>query len=280
LFLKDFNGVVAHSLIKGIKEVGRNNGEVLLKIGAGEKWDDVCEFASKNNFWGIENLSGVPGEAGAAAVQNIGAYGVEIKDVITEVCTINKDSAQERVFKVNECKYGYRESVFKGELKGEYIVTYIVIKLSLKEKCNLSYGALKEVLGDSNNLSVKKIRETIVKIRDSKLPNPKVLGNGGSFFKNPIVEEAVFISLQKKYPNIPFYKAGEGLVKIPAAWLIEQSGFKGKKINNVGVYDKQALVVVNFGGCSGMDIYNFAQTVIATVKDKFGVELHPEVNFI
>ena len=280
LSINDFNGIIVHSAIKGIEVVKETSDEVWLRIGAGEVWDDVVKYAVDNGWYGIENLSLIPGEAGAAAVQNIGAYGVEIKDVVEELETYNQLTFEKVVFKNADCQYSYRHSYFKNEHNDPHIVTRVIIRLSKNPKFSLEYGNLRSELEKRGEFTLKDVRDTVITIRKEKLPDPKVLGNAGSFFMNPIISVDQFEELKALYPNAPAYNAGEGKVKVPAGWLIEQCGFKGKSNGTVGVYEKQALVLVNLGGAKGFEIALLAESVMAAVKDKFGIDIYPEVRYV
>jgi UDP-N-acetylmuramate dehydrogenase len=280
LFLSDFNGLVLHSNIKGIEKTEENKDVVFLRVGAGEIWDDVVDFAVKNNYAGIENLSHIPGEVGAAAVQNIGAYGVEAKDVIHTVEALEIETRLIKNIPNASCAFDYRESIFKKEYKKKYIITSVTFSLQKKTVFHLEYGNLKSHFEDDVTIDLQSVRNLIIKIREEKLPNTKELGNAGSFFMNPIVSMSAFEKLQLSYPQIPFFISGENKVKIPAAWLIDSCGWKGKQIGNAGVYEKQALVLVNKGGASGLEIKNLALQIISSVKNKFGIEITPEVNMI
>jgi UDP-N-acetylmuramate dehydrogenase len=253
---------------------------VLLRIGAAEIWDDVVAYAVSNGWGGIENLSLIPGEAGAAAIQNIGAYGVEIKDVIEKVETYNQLSFEKRVFTNEECLYGYRNSYFKNEHNDPHIVTYIQIRLKKKPEFSINYGNLKSELAQYSELTLQAVRDAVISIRRQKLPDPEELGNAGSFFMNPVIPIAQFEELKKKYPEIPSYPAGEELIKVPAGWLIEQCGFKGKSHGQVGVYEKQALVLVNLGEAKGHEIALVAESIRTAVKEQFGIEIVPEVKYV
>ena len=280
LFLNDFDGVVLHSAIKDIKVLEQKRDDVLLEVGSGVVWDDLVAYCVENHWWGIENLSLVPGETGAAAIQNIGAYGAEIKDVVQKVKTIEIASSSSRIFDVTECGYGYRQSIFKKELKDKFIITSVIIKLSCKALLNLSYQHLEQEVLKRGALNLQNIRNTIIEIRESKLPDPKVLGNAGSFFMNPVVAKDIYEALQREYPQMPHYNVSATEEKIPAGWLIEQCGWKGKSTGNVGVHEKQALVLVNLGGAKGKEIAQLAHQIQISVADRFGIELIPEVNFI
>lgn len=280
LFINDFNGIILHSQIKGISIAEETDDTVLLRVGAAEKWDDVVAFAVSKGWGGIENLSLIPGEAGAAAIQNIGAYGVEIKDVIETVETYNQLSFEKRLFTNEECLYGYRDSYFKNEHNDPYIVTYIYIRLDKKPKFSLDYGNLREQLSECPEVTLQAVRDAVIAIRRQKLPDPDVLGNAGSFFMNPVIPVEHFERLKAQYPGIPAYPAEEGRVKVPAGWLIEQCGFKGKMHGSVGVYEKQALILVNLGEAQGHEIALVAESIRSAVNDRFGIELMPEVKYV
>lgn len=281
LFLSDFNGTILHSAVKGFNIVEESDEWVDIKVGAGEIWDDFVSYTVSKGLYGAENLSIIPGEVGASAVQNIGAYGVEAKDIIQTVHTVRISDAAEHLFRNEECRYSYRNSIFKGELKGQYIVTYVTFRLSKMSDFHLSYGNIKSEL-EKRDLtpSLKNIRDIIIDVRRSKLPEPEELGNAGSFFMNPIVSMQKFKQLESEYPDIPHYPIDENAVKIPAGWMIDRCGWKGRNVGPAGVYHKQALVLVNLGGATGQDISSLADKIIKSVYEKFGVEIHPEVNYI
>ena len=281
LFTGDFDGMILHSAIKGFEVVSENEEEVLVRAGAGEVWDDFVAYTVEKGWYGAENLSLIPGEVGASAVQNIGAYGVEAKDLIVKVDTLEVETGKERVFGNEECGYAYRESVFKHALKGKYIVTYVTYRLSKHPSYRLDYGNVRAELEKRGcELTLENVRQTIIDIRESKLPDPKVQGNAGSFFMNPIVPRPLFEELQGKYPSMPFYEVDAERVKIPAAWMIDQCGWKGKQLGHAGVHNKQALVLVNCGGATGQEIIALSEEIQRSVLDKFGVRISPEVNFI
>ncbi len=281
LFCGDFDGTILHSAIKGIEVVEDVEGddEVLVRVGAGEVWDDFVAWAVAEGYGGVENLSLIPGEVGASAVQNIGAYGVEAKDVIAMVEAVDMASGEKRLFANAECGYAYRQSIFKQELKGKYAITYVIYRLQKQPKLKLEYGNILAALEDKAQLTVADVRRAIIDIRNAKLPDPKVVGNAGSFFMNPVVSREKFLSIQKDYPTMPFYEV-DGGVKIPAGWLIEQCGWKGKSLGRAGVHDKQALVLVNRGGASSEEIVTLCNTICKDVHERFGIDIHPEVNFI
>ena len=283
LFVHDFEGVVLHSEIKDIEIVRRNGEYVWLRVGAGYVWDDFVAYCVAHGYYGLENLSLIPGEVGASVVQNIGAYGVDVGQYIDTVEAVEVATGNVYQFKGEECRYAYRSSVFKHEMKGKYIVTHVIYRLSLSFAPDLSYGAISRAL-QANDINAEVVtaqvlRNVIIDVRRSKLPDPAEIGSAGSFFMNPVVSQSKFESLQQQYPDMPHYVVDEG-VKIPAGWMIEQCGWKGKRVGNVGVYSKQALVLVNYGGAKGEDIVQLSNAVIADVERKFGITLHPEVNFI
>ena len=279
LFMGDFKGTVLHSTITSIDIIDSTDDLVYVKVGAGVVWDDFVAWCTINGFWGVENLSAIPGEVGASAVQNIGAYGAEAKDVIDTVQTICLTDGTERDFSNAECRYGYRQSIFKNELKGQYAVAYVIYALSKVPQPKLGYGALEQEVERLGGPTLANIRQAVISIRNSKLPDPKVLGNAGSFFMNPVVTEQEFNIIRSNYPDVPSYPAPGG-IKVPAGWLIEKTGWKGRSLGPAAVYDKQALVLVNKGGATGADVRHLADTIIADVKRKFGITLSTEVNYI
>ena len=251
-----------------------------MRVGAGVVFDDWVEYAIRHGWYGAENLSLIPGEVGASAVQNIGAYGAEVKDLIDQVETIEVGTGKKHVFTREECHYGYRYSRFKGEWKGRMVVTHVTFVLSKTFTPKLDYGHIREELAASGiqQPTAQELRDVIIRIRQSKLPDPKVEGNAGSFFMNPVVERDCFNRLKAQYPTMPHYEVDGGHVKIPAGWMIEQCGWKGKSMGRAGVHDKQALVLVNRGGATGAEVLALCEQVRADVKEKFGVDIHPEVN--
>lgn len=279
LFINDFNGIILHSEIKGMKVVRENDDFVYLRIGAAEVWDDVVAYAVSKGLGGIENLSLIPGETGAAAVQNIGAYGVEIKDVVDSVEAWNQLTFNKEIFQVEDCKYAYRHSRFKEVGQDPYIVTYVTLRLSKHPEYKLEYGTLKKRL-EQKEVSLQSVRHSIINIREEKLPDPDKLGNAGSFFMNPIISKEQYERIRSVYPSIPVYPTADGKIKVSAGWLIEQCGFKGKRHGDVGVYEKQALVLVNYGGATGDEIALVAESIRMAVQDRFGIELIPEVKYI
>ncbi len=280
LFLNDFDGVILHSRIKTIEVVQEDMLTITLRVGSGVNWDDFVAYCVKRNYYGIENLSLIPGEVGASAVQNIGAYGVEVKDVIEKVEFVDIETLQSGSFTNEECRYSYRKSIFKEELKGKVIITHVSFRLKKEPDYVLDYAHLKDAVLKNGEINLANVRKTVIEIRESKLPNPEVLGNAGSFFMNPIIPKSQFDELLLSYPTMPHYPISETEVKVPAGWLIEQCDLKGKQFEKVAIYHKQALVIVNLGGATGEDIATIASLVQITVKKRFGIDLVPEVNFI
>lgn len=278
LFTGDYEGVILHSRIGGIEVTTEDKETVRVRVGAGVVWDDFVAYCVEHGWYGTENLSLIPGEVGASAVQNIGAYGVEVKDLISSVETVNIQGVK-RVFQVDECGYSYRNSIFKRPEMKQVFVTYVCFRLSKKEHYTLDYGTIRQELEDCP-VDLKTLRQVIIRIRESKLPDPKVLGNAGSFFMNPVVPRGVFEALQKQYPQMPFYEFDADRIKIPAGWMIDRCGWKGKSLGPAAVHDKQALVLVNRGGATGADIVALSDAVRASVREKFGIDIRPEVNFI
>lgn len=282
LFTKDFEGTILRSKINYIKYFDVGADTVPLAVGAGVKWDDLVLKTCQDGLWGMENLSLIPGTVGAAAVQNIGAYGVEVKDIIAGVTCFDIEKKEKTAFKVEECRYGYRDSIFKTEgFKSRYIVTGVLFRLSRKALPKIEYGALRSVFADHTPEVPMQVRDAVIKIRDAKLPSPDKIGSAGSFFKNPIVAPAEFARICEGYETVPHYLMPGGFVKVPAAWLIEQCALKGKVLGGAAVYEKQPLVIVNNSGeASAGDILALEKHIIERVKERFGVELHPEVEHI
>lgn len=279
LFTDDYKGVILHSRIGGIEVLTEDDENVTVRVGAGVVWDDFVAYCVEHKWYGAENLSLIPGEVGASAVQNIGAYGVEVKDLISLVETVNSQGVR-RVYSVDECGYAYRDSIFKRPEMKQVFVTHVCFRLSKQKRYTLDYGAIRQELEKYPVVELGILRQVIIRIRESKLPDPKVLGNAGSFFMNPVVSREVFEALQGQYPQMPFYELDIDKIKIPAGWLIEQCGWKGKSMGAAAVHDKQALVLVNRGGATGADIVALSDAIRASVLEKFGIEIHPEVNFI
>ncbi|OFX58061.1 MAG: UDP-N-acetylenolpyruvoylglucosamine reductase [Bacteroidetes bacterium GWA2_30_7] len=280
LFKDNFNGLIIHPQNKGIEIIEETSKNVLLKIAAGEEWDNVVEYAVNKGFYGIENLSFIPGNAGAAPIQNIGAYGVEIKEIIKYVDYFNIENGKIEQLSNSNCKFGYRDSIFKNELKNKIIVTNIYIHLSKIENYHIDYGNIKDELKNTKIINLKAVREAVINIRRNKLPDPAIIGNAGSFFKNPIVSKQLLKEIQSDFEDVPSFYVDLCSVKIPAGWLIEKCGFKGLKIGNAGVHDKQALVLVNYGKANANEIIELANEIISKIQNKFGIKLEPEVNII
>jgi UDP-N-acetylmuramate dehydrogenase len=273
--------------LKGIEITEETLEGISVRACGGELWNDLVLFAVNRGYWGIENLSLVPGTVGAAPIQNIGAYGAELKDTLSSVEAFKIATGKKKIFSQEECQLGYRDSIFKNKVKGQYFITAITLKLSKKKKENIVYRTLQEYFNENKitEYSLKNISNAVVSIRKSKLPDPKVLGNAGSFFKNVFIEKNKLAELLEKYPEIPHFEEEE-MQKIPAGWLIEQCGpseevsWKGYRIGNVGVHEKQALVLVNYGGATGQEVLGLVNKIIISVKEKFGLELVPEVNIV
>jgi len=280
LFTKNFDGIVIKNNIKGIELLGENDDHVFVQAGAGETWHDFVLYCIDKGWYGIENLSLIPGNVGASPMQNIGAYGVEVKDVFHELEAVHISSGETHYFNKSSCEFGYRESVFKMDMKNQYLISSVSFRLSKKPNFSVEYGAIKQELDKMkvSELTAKDISNAVINIRSSKLPNPKVLGNAGSFFKNPVIDETTFHQVKGAHENLVAYPAGEGKMKLAAGWLIDQAGWKGKVVGKCGVHDLQALVLVNHGGATGQEIYDLSSEVLQSVKEKFGVELEREVN--
>ena len=282
LFTQDFEGLIIKNKIKGITVLDESEQHITVKVGAGENWHEFVLTAVENDWSGVENLSLIPGTVGAAPIQNIGAYGIEAKDMIKEVNFYNIASGKFDSLKSEACKFGYRDSIFKNELKGKFVITSVIFKLNKAFIPHTSYGAIEEVLKEKNisQPSIKDVSEAVIAIRQSKLPDPKEIGNAGSFFKNPIVPNTTFEPLLERFPDLPHYKINTNETKIPAGWLIQEAGWKGKRFENIGIHPKQALVLVNYGGGKGNEIKQLALDIKEDVLQKFGIDITPEVNMI
>ena len=280
LFTRDFEGTILHSCIKFIEEVSRDDQEVVVRVGSGVKWDDFCAEMARRNYYGSENLSYIPGEVGASAIQNIGAYGVEVETIIQQVETIEVLSGEPRVFDKSECEYGYRDSIFKNRLQGKYIVTAVVYRLSTVPVVHLDYGPLQQLRSHEGIPTAQEVRDAVIAIRQSKLPEPDELGSAGSFFKNPVVPVEVFRQIAASYTDVPHYVISEDEIKIPAAWLIDQCGWKGKRHGGAAVYEKQPLILINNDHATPADIMELASLIKQSVLEKFNIQLSPEVNYI
>jgi len=282
LFTKDVDGIVLKNEIKGITIVNEDDDHVYIKTGAGENWHQFVLHCIKNNFAGVENLSLIPGNVGASPMQNIGAYGVEIKDVFHSLQAFHLEEKRMVSFSLDDCAFGYRESVFKKQFKNQFVITEVVFKLHKKPVFNTSYGAIEQELEKMGvqQLSIKAISDAVINIRSSKLPDPDVIGNAGSFFKNPEIGAAHFSDLKHVYPGMVGYELPNEKVKLAAGWLIEQCGWKGYRDGDAGCHTKQALVLVNYGNAKGDEIYSLSEKIIVSVKEKFGVQMEREVNII
>lgn len=283
LLTQDINKLVVHIDLKGILITKQDDNFIWITANAGENWHEFVMWCIDHNYGGIENLSLIPGNVGTTPIQNIGAYGIEIKDVFDSCEAMLIDNQQLKTFNLEDCNFSYRESVFKNDLKDKYVITSVTFKLTKRNhKTNSTYGAIETELSNNNiqNPSIKNISDAVIAIRKSKLPDPKELGNSGSFFKNPIVKKASYEEAIKKFPEMPHYKISESEVKVPAGWLIEQAGFKGKRFGDAGIHKNQALVLVNYGNASGSEILAVSKDIQKTILDKFGIQIEAEVNII
>jgi UDP-N-acetylmuramate dehydrogenase len=282
LLTKDYEGLVIKINLKGINKIAEEESHVYIQAGAGEIWHELVMYCVENQYAGMENLSLIPGTVGAAPMQNIGAYGVEIKDIFEELQALNLETLEVEIFKLADCHFGYRESIFKHEAKGKYVITSVTFRLNKTPNFKVSYGDIQKTLEEMGvkELTIKAISDAVIKIRKSKLPDPAEIGNSGSFFKNPEIPKAQYDVLKEKFENIPSYPINENTVKVPAGWLIEQAGWKGFRDGQIGVHARQALVLVNYGGGTGEQIKALSQKIQASVLEKFGISLSTEVNFI
>ena len=282
LFTKNFNGCVLHFNKRGINKISEDKDFILLEVFAGELWDDFVAYCVANNFYGVENLSLIPGTVGAAPIQNIGAYGQEFKDTFFALNGILLEDGSEKTFFKSSCMFDYRSSIFKQELKNKFLITSVVFRLKKNHELNIRYGSIEQELKSVGKTSptLIDIRNIVIKIRQEKLPDPKVLGNSGSFFKNPEVEESQFEKLKEEFPTIKGFPASYDKIKIPAGWLIEQCGWKGKRVGNVGVHEHQALVLVNYGGAVGKELLDLSQAIKNDVYQRFQIQLEEEVNIV
>lgn len=279
LFTKDFEGTILHSRIKDVQILSENNEKIFVRVGAGMLWDDFVKFCVEHGWYGAENLSYIPGEVGASAVQNIGAYGVEVKNLIDSVETVNIEG-EEKVYSVETCEYTYRNSIFKQVSMKNVFITYVNFLLNKTPCYQLDYGSIRNEIAKYSELNLATLRCAIIEIRMKKIPDPRLLGNAGSFFMNPIILKKQFEDLVRNYPSMPHYDIDDLHVKIPAGWLIERCGWKGKTLGRAAVYDKQALVLVNLGGATAKDIIDLAEAVRISVYDKFQINIQPEVIYI
>jgi UDP-N-acetylmuramate dehydrogenase len=283
LFTRDFEGLVIRNELKGISLVDESDEYVTVKVASGELWHPFVIYCVQKKWGGVENLSLIPGTVGAAPMQNIGAYGVEIKEVLVSVDAIDRQTAAKRTFTTDECRLGYRESVFKSELKEKYFISSVTLRLTKKNhRLNASYGAIKDTLAQMNvsEPDIQSISDAVISIRRSKLPDPSQIGNAGSFFKNPLISSDHFQSLKKQYPAIPGYFSDNQSVKVPAGWLIEQDGWKGKRFGDAGVHKQQALVLVNYDNAKGEEILSLSKRIQSSIHERFNIMLTAEVNII
>ncbi len=280
LFSSDYEGLIIHPTIGGIEVINEDAQNVWIEVGAGVEWDQLVEHCVNNNWFGIENLSYIPGNVGASPVQNIGAYGVEVKDCIESVKGIYLSDSKPFSLNNSDCHFEYRNSIFKKELKNKTVIVSVVFKLQKSGELNLSYGPVKAEFDKKNDASIMALRNTIIEIRKSKLPEPEEYGNAGSFFKNPIIDKATFDALIDKNPSIPSYKLNSDSFKIPAGWLIDQAGWKGKSIGGAAVHKDQALVLINKGNALPSDIIQLSNNIIENIGEKYNIKLEPEVNII
>jgi UDP-N-acetylmuramate dehydrogenase len=280
LFINDFDGTILYPEIEGIRIEEKFTEYVIVSSGSGVNWDKLVEWSVINGYGGLENLSLIPGKVGASPVQNIGAYGVEVNDVIEKVRAVSIENGALTEFSKNDCRFRYRNSIFKDELKGKYLITRVYYRLTINPLLNLNYGSLKEEVNKLGSITLKNVRQAVINIRRSKLPDPDIIGNAGSFFKNPVVSSSVAENLKKMYHLMPSYEDQSGNIKLAAGWLIEQCGWKGRRIGDAGVHDKQALVLVNHGNATGKEIYNLSEEIIKSVLEKFGIELEREVEVV
>lgn len=280
LLTKDFEGIVIYNQLKGFDIINEEEDYTTVKVQGGENWHQFVLWTIQSNWQGLENLSLIPGSVGACPIQNIGAYGVEVKDFITEVDAFNFASGKLETFSNEDCKFGYRNSIFKTDLKNKLFITSVTFKLNKKPNFNINYGIIKDEIGNKE-VNAKNISDAVIKIRKSKLPDPEEIGNSGSFFKNPVISKDKFDELLNKFENMPSYKVDENQYKIPAGWIIDTLNWKGKTIDNrYGVHKKQALVLVNYGNATGEEIYNLSTKIIDDVKTNFGIKLEREVNIL
>lgn len=277
-----FDGIVVYINTKGIDILHEDENEVVVRAQAGEDWPEFVKYCVSKGWHGIENLAHIPGKVGAAPVQNIGAYGMELKDSFMQCEAVELASGNKCVFTKDECRFGYRQSIFKSELKGQFLITAVDFLLKKNAPLHLEYGNIKSYLEQNgiNSPTLQQLHDAICAIRDAKLPDVKQIGSAGSFFKNPVIPTEQFEALQEQYPDIPHYPDADGMVKVPAGWLIEKAGWKGWRNDHVGVYEKQALVLVHYGGGKGKDIVELAHKIQNSVEEKFGIKISPEVNFV
>jgi UDP-N-acetylmuramate dehydrogenase len=280
LFTRDFEGIILHPALKGVEKTRENNETVRIRVGAGEKWDDLVEYCVANGWGGLENLSLIPGSVGACPVQNIGAYGVEVGDVIDNVEVIVFDNNKKMLLTAKECRFAYRDSIFKRELHNRTIITHVTFRLNKVPRFNTSYPDLEKELDNYPETTLRTIREAVIAIRRRKLPDPAVTGNAGSFFKNPVIDREEAARLRRFFPDIRGFDAPDGSVKLSAAWLIEHCGWKGRKTGRTGTHKRQPLIIINYGGANGEEIYQCALKIQKAVMNQFAIRLDMEVNIL
>jgi UDP-N-acetylmuramate dehydrogenase len=280
LFISNYEGTILCTEFGGIKIEEQDQENVIISAGAGVNWDNLVEWSVNNGFGGLENLSLIPGLVGATPVQNIGAYGAEVKDSIEKVRAVSIEDGTIKEFSKDDCRFGYRNSIFKGEIKGKYLIIKVYYRLSIKPLLNLNYDSLEEEVNNLGSVTLKNVRQAVMNIRRSKLPDHKIIGNAGSFFKNPVVSSYDADNLKKRYPQLPAYEEPSGGFKLAAGWLIDQCGWKGKRIGDAGVHNIQALVLVNYGKATGKEIYNLSEEIRKSVLEEFGIELEREVEVV
>ena len=280
LFTKDFDGIILHPAIKGIEKTGENDDTVLIRVGAGEDWDNFVEYCVAHDWGGIENLSLIPGTVGACPVQNIGAYGAEVGDVIDSLDVILMEDGKLLTLTAKECQFSYRDSIFKRDLKNRVIITHVTFRLNKSPVFVTTYPDLQRELDNFPETTINTIRQAVISIRRNKLPDPAVTGNAGSFFKNPVISQDQATSLRKFFPTMRGFDAADGSVKLSAAWLIEQCGWKGKRLGKTGTYKKQPLIIINYGGATGEEIYRYALKIQKAVMNHFAIKLEMEVNIL
>ena len=280
LLTNNFQGLVIRPDIKGIEILDKSPDNAIIKVWAGENWDNFVVYCINNGFGGVENLSWIPGSVGACPIQNIGAYGAEVENVIESVTGILTDSLEQITFTRDKCNFGYRDSIFKQGLKGRFIITNVIFKLSRNPVLNTTYGRLQNELAGNKKTDLQSVRQAVIKIRKDKLPDPDKFGSAGSFFRNPVISKSKFNNLRSDYSDIPAYPANNQEVKIAAGWLIEKAGWAGKRTGDAGVYNKQALILLNYGSATGKQIKDLAEKIMISVSNKFGIDLQTEVNVI
>ncbi len=280
LLTNNFQGLVIRPDIKGIEILDKSPDNAIIKVWAGENWDNFVVYCINNGFGGVENLSWIPGSVGACPIQNIGAYGAEVENVIESVTGILTDNLEQITFIRNKCNFGYRDSIFKQELKDRFIITNVIFKLSRNPVLNTTYGRLQNELAGNKKTDLQSVRQAVIKIRKDKLPDPDKFGSAGSFFRNPVISKSKFNNLRSDYSDIPAYPTNNQGVKIAAGWLIEKAGWAGKRTGDAGVYNKQALILLNYGSATGKQIKDLAEKIMISVSNKFGIDLQTEVNVI